>query len=808
MRVSYNWLKSHLESLPPPEKAAELLTFGAYEVESVEEAGNDHVFEIAVLPNRAHDSLSHVGVARELARLLGEPLSREQTKDYTARLKKEAVIELKEPSLCPRYMAAVIENVKVGPSPAWLRERLEAIGQRSVNNIVDITNFVMFETGQPLHAFDLGKLAGGEPHIIVRNAAAGEKIVTLDDKEYALKEGMLVIADEREAIAIAGVKGGKSASVTERTTDIVLEAANFAGVSVRKTSQALSLRTESSLRFEHGLAPALAEEGMRLAVELVLKLASTEKTSAGNMSDAYPRKRQPYKFGASVSEVNKVLGTGLSEKEVEGILKRLGFAYEKISPLERVLELAPKFESVPYKYGASISYDAPGAFDCSSFTAFLFAQAGIGLPRITVDQFVYGTPIKKGELRPGDLVFAKNAPVEEKQEFTRVADGKKVSQQVNHYVTKEFLPGTAVPKGVDHNGIYLGGGKIIHASGKWHKNSVVIEKMAASPAFKEIIGFRRIISNDEPRFVVTAPYERLDLMAARSFLVSGIKEDLIEELGRVYGYRNIKAAKPKPAAKKPAPNKEFHYANVARALLVNEGFSEVMTYAFKAHGEVEVANPLADDKRFLRASLEDGLLESMELAIKDRPLLGLSEVKIFEIGKVFTKGKEYTELGIGIHGPGKNGAARAAETLERVRSVLSKKLGVTVEGKATPTGLLLVDFDALVTKLPAPKKAPPAVRPQRTVRYKKISPYPFVLRDIAVFVPKGTGSDEVLGAIEREGGPLLVQKKLFDMFEKDGRVSYAFNLVFQSDEKTLSAAEVNGIMDKMTVVLNKKWQVR
>lgn len=767
MKVSYSWLNHHLRdhadksgatpyTLPSPEKIAELLIFNALDVESIEKIGNDHVLDVKVTPNRAHDCFSHQGIARELARLLGRPLYPETLSEYEVRSDKEVHIEIREEKRCPRYMAVVIEGVKVGPSPAWLRERLESVGQRSVNNVVDVTNFVMLETGQPLHAFDLDKLAtdaAGNPRILVRAAIAGEKLTTLDDKPLELSEGMLVIADEREAIAVAGVKGGKSASIGEGTVNIVIESANFDGTSVRKTSRALSLRTDSSARFEHGISAELAEEGIRLAIELILKVAGTDATAVGSIADAYPKKRQPYKFGVSVSEVNGLLGTKLSEKEVGEILKRLGFEYEKVDPLAKVLELAPRFEGVPYKYGASISYDAPAAFDCSSFTAYLYAQAGIGLPRMAVDQYCYGAEVKKKDLKQGDLVFS------------NTGSGK------IYFESKEFMPGRIkVSQGVDHVGLYLGNGMVAHATRTAGK--VAVEPLEGSVQFKDVVGYRRF-AGKERRFVVTTPAERLDLMAARSFLVSGIKEDLIEEIGRIYGYRNIKAVKPKPPKKKPMNNPVFDKANAVRVALVGEGYSEVMTYAFRSKGDVELANPISSDKKFLRSNLSDGIKEAVLLNKHNAALLGLSEIKIFEIGSVF--GQE-----------------------EKINVALGEKGGVTEYS-------LEEAYEKFAQSVAGKIKSG-----TKNIKYKTISPYPFALRDIAVFVPKGVKSDAVLKVITGECGALLVQKRLFDVFEKEGRISYAFNLVFQSSERTLIDEELNAVMAKVTAALNSKkgWQVR
>lgn len=780
MRISYTWLNHHLNShaekhggesysLPAPEKVAELLIFNALEVESVERAGDDYVLDVKVTPNRAHDCLSHKGIAREVARLLGKPIYPEKFVDYPVTLKKEVFIDITEPKLCPRYMGVVIENVEIKESPEWLKERLGSVGQRPINNIVDITNFVMLETGQPLHAFDLDKLTqdkNGNPSIVVRKANTGERISTLDDKEIELNDTVLVIADLKQALAVAGVKGGKAAEIVGQTKNIVIESANFEPTQVRKASQVIGIRTDSSTRFEHALSPELAEEGMRLAIDMIIQIGGGADMRVGSISDAYPRKRNDYYLGVSVGEVNKVLGTGLKEKDVEKFLKQLYLPFETVNPRARVLELAPEFIGVPYTYAASVSYDAPTTFDCASFTAYLFARAGIPIPRICIDQFAYGEPVVEEALRPGDLVFS--------------ATG--ITKHVTRYETVEFLPGTKVPEGVDHVGIYVGDGEIIHATE--NAGRVVLESLKSSGQFKNIIGYRRVIPGDENRFVVIVPKERLDLIATRSFLVSGIKEDLIEEIGRAYGYRNIKATKPAKSDKKPINDEKFDKANKIREALVEQGFSEVMTYVFRDNGEIELRNPIAEDKKFLRDNLRDGVREALLFNKRNAPILGLSEIKIFEVGTVFGKEKEEIKVSTvtspvssSDSGPG----AIAEETLEEA-------------------------YKKFV------KSEPDAVREaeKRKIKYKPISSYPFALRDIAVFVPSGTDEAVVKNIIEVEAGELLARVDLFDRFEKKGKISYAYHLVFQSYEKTLSDEELNEIMEKITQKLNSNtgWQVR
>ncbi|KKU37545.1 MAG: Phenylalanine-tRNA ligase beta subunit, partial [Candidatus Azambacteria bacterium GW2011_GWB2_46_37] len=455
MKVSFNWLKDYIDIKIPLPKLVDLLTTRSFEVATVEKVGSDYVMDIEVLPNRAHDCLSHIGVAREISALLETKLKIKETKvkeDKKSSVKNYLAIKIEEPELCRRYVGRVILGVKVGPSPKWLKDRLEAIGQKSINNIVDAANYAMFEYGQPLHVFDLDKIESenSKPRIskkiIVRKAKKGEKIITLDTETYDLNENVLVIADERELLAIAGIKGGRKAEIDKNTKNIILESANFEPANIRRTSRALGLRTESSLRFEHEISSRLAEVAIERLAELIAAVAGG-KIAKGKI-DEYIKKPIPYFIAIRPCEVEKILGTEIQEKEIVEIFKRLGFEAKKISPLEIIFKTAKGLLGKLYKYGASVSFDAPNLFDCSSFVSFCFSRAGIQLHRLSVEQFIYdGVAADKTELLPGDLVFSK---------------GKKP------YFYKE------TPKGVGHVGIYLGNGKVVHASSS---RGVVIEPL-------------------------------------------------------------------------------------------------------------------------------------------------------------------------------------------------------------------------------------------------------------------------------------------------------------------------------------------
>ncbi|MGE3961354.1 MAG: phenylalanine--tRNA ligase subunit beta [Dehalococcoidia bacterium] len=281
----------------------------------------DVIIDVHVWPNRA-DMMSMTGIAREVAALLGTRVRMPST-DYPTSdaLASDAVsVRIDDPDLCARYVATVIEGVQVGPSPAWMQERLRAAGQRPISNVVDITNYVMLELGQPLHAFDLDTLQG---EVGVRLARAGESLRTLDGVDRPLAADTLLITDERGPIALAGVMGGEHTEVTERTTRILLEAARFDPVSIRRTSTRLALRSEASSRFERGLSPELAMEAARRATRLFVELAGG--TARAGEVDTYPIPEERPEVAIARQRLDTLIGVHVPTSEVVGILETLGF---------------------------------------------------------------------------------------------------------------------------------------------------------------------------------------------------------------------------------------------------------------------------------------------------------------------------------------------------------------------------------------------------------------------------------------------------------------------------------------------------
>ncbi len=299
----------------------------------------EDIIDFEITSNRP-DCLSIEGLGRETAASLNKPFKnpRKNIDDLKVDNKKEIEglkVDITAPDLCYRYIARVVKNVKIAPSPKWMVKRLKACGVRSINNIVDITNYVMLELGQPMHAFDINSIEG--KHITVRRAKNGEKITTLDEQERILDENNLVIADEKKAVAIAGVMGGLNSEIEETTKTVVFESAVFNGGSVRKTAKSVGLRTEASSRFEKGLSSENALRAVNRAVELV-ELIGAGEVIEGKI-DVYPTKQKINKIKLDVEKINNLLGTNLSKQEMIEILEKLDIKVDKdtvISPYFRM----------------------------------------------------------------------------------------------------------------------------------------------------------------------------------------------------------------------------------------------------------------------------------------------------------------------------------------------------------------------------------------------------------------------------------------------------------------------------------------
>jgi phenylalanyl-tRNA synthetase beta chain len=321
MKISLNWLKDYVDVGVPLRAFLERLTMIGLVVEGREERNGDVILDVETYANRP-DTLGHLGMAREIGAMLRAPL-KEQTwplVDLAVRTAELVDVQILDDDLCPRYCGAVVKGVTPGPSPDWLRARIEAMGLKPINNIVDVSNFILFATGQPIHTFDLSRIAGAR--ILVRRAKKGEMIRTLDGKNVALAPDMLVIADEKKAVAIAGVIGGEDSEVTPQTRDVFIESAYFDPASIHKTRKALDVQTDAAYRFERGADIAFAPQAAIMAASLLTQFGGKV---ARDPIDAYPKPRKPKELVLRSRRIADLLGVQIDDAFVEKTLEDLGF---------------------------------------------------------------------------------------------------------------------------------------------------------------------------------------------------------------------------------------------------------------------------------------------------------------------------------------------------------------------------------------------------------------------------------------------------------------------------------------------------
>lgn len=327
MKVSRTWLQRYFETeLPSVEKLADALTFHAFEIEEV--IGD--ILDVKVLPDRAGYALSHRGIAKELSAILSLPMKRDPLRESIPAWTESKQLTIKaDQRYVLRHTGAVMRGVTVKPSPAWLVALLESVGQRSINNIVDVSNFVMLDIGQPTHAFDAGKISqnGGGYSIAIREAVQGEEVVVLTGEKYALGPNMFVFSDSvtGAALDIAGMKGGLETGVTDATVDLFLSAGNYDGERIRKTSQALGLMTDASQRFQNRPSPELTAYGMRDLIALVLEVAGG---TLEGIIDVYPKKPDQKTVSVTPEKISKLLGASYDRVAVEEVFRKLDLPFE------------------------------------------------------------------------------------------------------------------------------------------------------------------------------------------------------------------------------------------------------------------------------------------------------------------------------------------------------------------------------------------------------------------------------------------------------------------------------------------------
>jgi len=323
MKFSYNWIKEYVNLKEEPQKVADVLTVRAAEVELISTKDKDTIFDIDILPNRG-DLLSHFGMARELALLFEAKLKDPKISFKEAKggeVQDMLKVKIEDKNLCPRYSAKIMKGVTVKESPKWLKDYLTAVGLRPINSIVDATNFVMIELGQPLHAFDYEKIGGQT--IIVRNAKKGEKIIAIDEErsEYDLDESVLIVADDKRPMAIAGVKGGTGTEITKKTDTIVIESANFSPSLIRATSKKIDLKTDASIRFTYKVDLNLTAKALDRAVTIIQEISGGEVVPG--LIDVCEKLPELAKVSIDKKYSASIIGVKIPDAEVLSILKRL-----------------------------------------------------------------------------------------------------------------------------------------------------------------------------------------------------------------------------------------------------------------------------------------------------------------------------------------------------------------------------------------------------------------------------------------------------------------------------------------------------
>ncbi len=322
MEFSSNWLGRYVELPESTDELAAKLTAAGLAVEGIERRNGDVLLDLDVTTNRP-DCMNHVGLAREIAVLFDRPLTwaPPQLTESDERTADAIEVELSTPH-CPDYVARVVRGIKVGPSPEWLRELLESIGQRSINNVVDITNFVLWETGQPIHAFDLAKISGAK--IEVRYARRGETLTTLDEERRELTPEVLVIADAERPVALGGIMGGLDSEVTEATRDVLIESAHFDRTAVRLGARRLGMHTDASHRFERGADPSACRPAADRVAELLAEVAGGE-ILRGAIESPHPEFFGAFEGIVDLERLNAFAGVDYPADRVEHYYRELGF---------------------------------------------------------------------------------------------------------------------------------------------------------------------------------------------------------------------------------------------------------------------------------------------------------------------------------------------------------------------------------------------------------------------------------------------------------------------------------------------------
>ena len=709
MIFSYNWIQSYFKKrLPKPEKLAELLTMHSFEVEDLKKIGKDFVLNIDVLPNRGPDCFSHIGIAREIGAVLNYKFQAPNFKlkeNKDLKTKDFITAEVKDKKACFRYTVRVATDVTVSSSPKWIQQRIEACGLKPINNIVDIVNYVMLETGQPMHAFDLEKLENINQEIktkkiIVRFSGERERIVTLDEENYDLNDDILVIADEKKPIAIAGIKGGKIPEIDKNTKIVAIEAANFNLHNIRKASKKLNLKTDASWRFEHGIDPNLTGEAINRAAFLIKEIAGGN--IALGLENIYPKKVFPKKIKLDLNYVKKLLGMEISQKEIVKILKSLEFKVsQSSSSLSQLIVEIPTF-----RQDASIQED-------------LIEEIGriYGYEKIKSKSLILPIAPVKNNI---DLLWEKK--------IKEIAKGLGFVETYNYsFISdedREFLEGNIGDNQRKQDSALV---KI--------KNPVSSNVKYLRPSL--LPNLLKTVKNNYKRF----------------------GEIELFEVGKIY-WRKTK-------------NEKRKTKNASQNLKVSEK-------------KMLAGIILGKDKFYELKGSVDALFDG----------LGAADVVFDSFHPKSEKFSVFWQK------------RKTAEIRERQGNVKIGFLG-EISNEACkfyqiekPVFAFEIDFSELLNLVEGEHE------------YEAPSPYPEVIRDLAILVPIKTLADEVIQKIHIAGGKIICNVEIFDIFQgpplPEGKKNFAFRIIYQSKNKNLISKEINKIQEKIIKALEKNidWQVR
>ncbi len=577
-------------------------------------------------PSNRWDYLSYIGLAREIAAVSsGNALVEPGIGEYA--YKNREVANVKKKVGCKAFYAVKLRVKAPAKSPQWVVDNLQASGMRSINPVVDITNLVMLEYGQPSHAFDLQKLKG---QLQVRYAKPGESLTTLDGKVRKLTAEDPVIADDNGALDIAGVMGGEKTEIGPNTTEIYLTVANLDKTVVRRAALRHGMRTEASTRNEKGLPLPLPHLATKRLLDLLKEICEAEIID-GPFEQVFDHPVNPW-LGLRIRKAERFLGTKLNEKEVTSGLMKRGFEPKHFS----LTALTKEYLNKPYKFGANAWSDGLDAFDCSYLTQTILGKAAVKLPRTAADQFDMGADVSEAELKPGDLLF-----------LTGQFENEKEAKAHRH---------------IGHVGLYVGKNKVLQASSTSKK--VVLSPLNLFTKAKDYKGAKRYFEGNFNHIVsVEVPWWRNDI---------NLEEDLFEEVAKIVGYDNIPATLPELPPMDTSKHQLLPDLMKVRRLLVSAGLQEVGTYSFvsqkdleqtglELHGHLQIENPLSSEQDFLRSNL---LASHLRTAANNQ--VSHKHADLFEVSRVYEKqGQEtYERWVLGLTSWGSNSLLRVKKGLD------------------------------------------------------------------------------------------------------------------------------------------------